>query len=119
VGRFLEDHGLPTAADDIGTGEMRAFMIELQRAPRFQNHPKRPKLDSPLSSHALNSYLRSIRGTWNRWRAEGMVEHSPFENVKLPRVEKKVVRTFSEAELQAILKGIDAKTFSAMQRWTT
>ena len=108
--QFLEEKGLSTRADDIGARELRAFILELRHSPRFIRHPYVKKQPTILSPHAVNTYLRAIRAAWNRWLAEGLVLHTPFEHVRLPGVPRKVMPTFTDAQLDAILQAINTKT---------
>lgn len=109
--RFLEHKGLSMRVDDIGPQEIRALILHLQQSPRFKLHPYvKQQPGTLLTSHCVNTYLRAIRAAWNRWKAEGLVESSPFEVVRLPRVTRKVMPTLSPAQLKAFFGAIDTKT---------
>jgi integrase/recombinase XerD len=107
--RFLDESGLSTRAEDIGPPQMRAFILDLQQSPRFKNHPYITKQGGVRSSAAVNAYLRAIRAAWNRWRAERLVEHSPFDVVRLPRFTNKVIPALSPAQVEAFLRAIDTR----------
>ena len=108
--RFLSEKSMSTRAEDIGIQGMRAFMLSLRLSPRFQNHPYIKGQTGMLSSGAIDSYLRAIRAAWNRWFREDLVERSPFDVVRLPRVTKKVMRTFTQTELTGLFAAPDTKT---------
>ncbi len=105
--RFLLSCGLTTDAAAIGPNELRAFIIHLQGKRRFADHPLAGTQEGTLSPHTVNTYLRSLRALWSWLVAEGMVERSPFERVRVPRAPRKVVATFSDSDIAALLDAID------------
>lgn len=104
---YLQSQGLSTNALEIGPVEIRHFIRDLQQRPKFAHHPyAKPQTDT-LSPHSVNSYLRALRAGWNSWVAEGLLDTSPFSKVKIPKVPKKVIPTFSEQQLSDFFNAID------------
>jgi len=116
--RFLDSEGLPTDVTQIWAGEIRAFIIYLQRKRCFSEHPCSRPQEKVLSSHSVNSYMRSIRAFWSWLIAEGIIDRTPFSIVKVPKAQKKVVNTFSGKQLEALLAAIDLSTAEGFRDYT-
>lgn len=108
--RFLESEGLTTDAEHIGPAELRAFILYLQQKRCFSGHRFTKPQEKGLSGHTINCYLRSIRAFWSWLVSEGIVESSPFAKIKVPKVPRKVIPTFSEAQIAQLLSAIDVAT---------
>lgn len=108
--KFLEESHLPTDARNIRSEDIRAFIVHLQGSMRFAKHPYAKGQERALSPLSINCYLRAIRATWNNWVAEGLLERNPFEKVRVPRAPKKIIPTFSDEQLEALLGAIDIST---------
>ncbi|MFQ5924497.1 MAG: tyrosine-type recombinase/integrase [Dehalococcoidia bacterium] len=108
--RFLRSEGLTTDVSEIGPGEIRAFILHLQRKRCFSHHPFAKCQERGLSRHTVNCYLRSIRAFWSWLISEGIVEQTPFVRVKVPKAPRKVIPTFSDSQIRALLDAIDNAT---------
>lgn len=115
---FLMREGLSTDARMIGADEIRAFILHLKGSKRFSNHPYAREQETVLSPHAINAYLRAIRAAWNRWTNECLVDSTPFLRVKLPRLPKKVMPTFSKEQLEAFFGAIDTSMPEGFRDYT-
>jgi len=60
--------------------------------------------DRGLTSRSQHDYARAIRTYCNFCVAEGLIEVSPFKNVKMPKMEKKILPAFSTSDIKRILK---------------
>lgn len=115
---YLEEHELSTNASQIGVLELRGFIRDLQQRPKFSCHPyAKPQADN-LSPHTINSYLRALRAAWNGWVAEGLLETSPFSKIRIPKVPKKAIPTFSEEQLTNFFDAIDTSTTKGFRDYT-
>jgi len=115
---YLEEHELSTNASQIGFLEFRGFIRDLQQRPKFACHPyAKPQADN-LSPHTINSYLRALRAAWNGWVAEGLLETSPFSKIRIPKVPKKAIPTFSEEQLTNFFDAIDTSTIEGFRDYT-
>jgi len=104
---FLVDFGASTEVQWITAREIRAFILYLKQQPCWAHHPFTPAQDRGLSGHTINTYVRSIRAFFSWLVAEGFLEASPFDRVKVPRAPKKVIPTFSTDQIQQLLAVID------------
>ena len=107
---YLGNQRLSTNVSQIGPMEIRGFIRDLQQRPKFAHHPYAKPQVGTLSPHSINSYLRALRAAWNGWLTEGLVESSPFSKVRIPKVPKKVIPTFSEQQLSDFFNAIDIST---------
>lgn len=101
------------AKQDIGkiTGDdLRRFIISLQERPKFRNHPYNRPQKQLISAQSIETYARAIRAFFSNLYREGLIDLNPMEKVKMPRVPKKVVPTFSEKEIQRLLTQPDRST---------
>jgi integrase/recombinase XerC len=64
--------------------------------------------NSPATLHQAFRVLR----TFFRWCVrEGLLEHYPMENIKAPKLEQKVILTFSPEEIKKLLSSCPPRTF--------
>lgn len=107
--KFLRSEGLATDISEIGAGEIRVFILYLQQKRRFSGHPFARPQQSGLSDHTINCYLRSIRAFWSWLISEGILSETPFSRVKIPRAPRKVVPTFTDSQIGALLGAINTE----------
>jgi len=100
---FLSSNGLSTDVTQIGTGEIRAFIAGLQKKRCFSNHPYSRIQQRGLSGHTINTYMRSIRAFWSWLVEEEIIEVNPFSMLKIPKLPKKVIATFSQYQIESLL----------------
>jgi len=105
--RYLSSQALSTEVDAIGPGEIRSFILYLKQKGRFSEHPYATPQEGRLSDHTVNTYLRAVRAFWSWLMEEGIIIDNPFHHVKLPKVTKKVVTTFTAEQIKALLEAID------------
>ena len=109
---------METDVTRITAREIRAFTLYLQRKSCFSEHPYIQPRQHGLSSHTVHCYLRSVRAFWSWLAEEEIVSDNPFLKVKMPRVTKKVIPTFSPAQLQQLLSVIDTSTAEGFRDYT-
>ena len=80
---FLESRGYPIDVIEIGTQELREFILYLQQVRAFEYHPYTRPQTKGLSGHAVNTYLRSIRAFWSWLMREEVITSNPFSKVKV------------------------------------
>ena len=106
---------------DIGTltaNDLRRFIIALQSSHRYSKHPcVRPQQDK-LSAQSVETYARAIRAFFGFLHREGLILDNPLQKVKMPKVPKKLVLTFTERELQELLSQPDKSTDRGFRDYT-
>ncbi|GAG37852.1 unnamed protein product, partial [marine sediment metagenome] len=115
---FLESSGFSTDVAEIGAQELREFILHLQQVKAFEHHPYTRPQDRQLSGHAINCYLRAIRAFWSWLIRDEIILSSPFAKVRIPKPPKKVIPTFSESQLQALLGMIHTSTPIGFRDWS-
>ncbi len=115
---FLEGRQYPTDVTEIGACELREFILHLQQVRAFEHHPFIKPQDKGLSGHAINCYLRAIRAFWSWLVREEIIMPSPFSKVRIPKPPKKIIATFSDKQLAAMLKAINTATPAGFRDWT-
>ena len=86
--------------DAITGNDLRRFIIELQQRPKFLKHlyPK-PRQDK-LTAQPIETYVRPVQVFFGYLHREELINHNPMVKVKMPRLSKKVVPTFSNKEVE-------------------
>ena len=115
---FLESREYSTDVIEIGTRELREFILHLQQVRAFEHHPFTKPQTKGLSGHAINCYLRAIRAFWSWLVRDEVITSNPFAKIKIPKPPKKVIATFSDNQLIAILKSINTSTLAGFRDWT-
>jgi len=100
---FLSSNDLSTDVTQIGSMEMRTFILYLQQKRCFSNHPYSRIQQRGLSGHTINTYMRSIRAFWSWLVEEEIIEVNPFSRLKIPKPPKKVIATFSQYQIESLL----------------
>jgi integrase/recombinase XerD len=108
--QFLRSQRKSTAVEDIGAEEIRTFVTYLQSKRRYSNHPFVRQCQNGLSDDSINCYIRSVRAFWSWLKEETVVCETPFTRVKIPKASRKIIRSFSDAQLQEFLKAIAVDT---------
>ena len=96
--------------NSITGNDLRRFIIELQQRPKFLKHPKTRTQPTNLSDQSIQTYARAIRAFFGYLHREELIDHNPMAKVKMPKVTKKVVPTFSDKEVEKLLSQPNKKT---------
>lgn len=97
---WLYSHDIRTI-EDVQPDAVRRFIAEQRNTPgRLVGHVP--------SSATIHGYMRAIK-SWLRWGVvEGLVDETAVTRLQMPKVEKKVIRPFDSAQLEALFKAADA-----------
>jgi len=109
--RFLNDRDLSTAVRDVGLPEAREFILSLQaQTTRFASNPFTPTREQHLSSHTINTAARALRAFFHWLMLEGYTKTHKLQNMKVPRVQKKMVDILSKEEIARLLGSLNPRT---------
>jgi site-specific recombinase XerD len=98
--------------------DFRRFIITLQQAPKFRDHPYNKPQQAKLSPQSIETYSRAIRAFFGHLHREELTPENPMRKVKMPRVPKKIVPTFSQGEIERLLAQPDKHTNRGFRDYT-
>jgi integrase/recombinase XerC len=104
---WLADSGLSERGfDRLDSRTMRDFVIERQR--RFDRR-------------TLHNHVSGLRALFKYWLRQGRIKADPLIGVSLPKLEKRLPRFLTEAEMIRLLDGpmrlLDAGAIDAFEAW--
>jgi site-specific recombinase XerD len=109
--RYLEDRRHSTAVRDVGLAEAREFIISLQsRESVWASNPYIPTQERHLSSHSINTAVRALRAFFHWLKREGYTTSHKLQDLKVPRVQKKMVDILSKEEIARVLGALNPHT---------
>ena len=113
LGRFLrfldENLGRVPALQDLSASRGRAYLIALQEAPRYQNHPFRDP-SGLISPSTINQHARCLRAFANWLYQEEYTANHLLRRLKLPKVPKVEMNPLSSAEVRQVLSSLDSRS---------
>lgn len=115
---FLKANGFPTDVTEIGAQQIRDFILHLKQVKAYKHHPFTRPQDKGLSGHAVNCYLMTVRAFYSWLIREEIVLSNPFVKVRIPKPSIKVIPTFSESQIQALVGVITTSTPVGYRDWT-
>lgn len=118
LNNFLEQDGLPNDVGEIGVPEIRRFILYLQQAKAYKEHPYTRPQQKGLTGHTINCYLRAIRAFWSWLVSEEIIETNPFHRIKIQKPPKKIILPFTESQIQALVGVIDNHSAIGFRDWT-
>ena len=102
--QFLRNRQLPDSIEDIGIREVRDFIYYLQNeVTRWESSPYN-RDGKRLSPFSVQGYVRTIKAFWSRLVAEGYIQNNPMEKLKIPKVPRKVITTFSPEQIEKMIR---------------
>lgn len=107
---FSQFLGEDKEMENISANDLRRFIIALQGRPKFKDHPYNKPQSEKLSAQSIETYARAIRAFFGYLYREELIPENPIQKVKMPKVPKKVVPTFSEKEIIKLLAQPDRQT---------
>jgi site-specific recombinase XerD len=107
--RFLISENLSTNIADIGLEELRRYALSLQYQPCFAYHPQNHLQAKVLSGHSINGYMRGLKTFWSWLRREDYISENPFDKIRIPKSPAKIIKTFTDEQLKALLDAVDDK----------
>lgn len=116
--RYLDANSLPTNVSGINAQHIRGFIVYLQSVNRFANHPFARPQECGLSGHTINTYMRSLRAFWSWLESEEIIGDNPFSQLRIPRAPIKVIPTFSEEQIKALLSRVDIASPQGYRNYT-
>ena len=107
---FLKSRRLLKPIGQMGTVELRAYLLHLQQADRWSGHPNIGQGKGPLSPFSIQGHARAVKAFWGWLEREGHVETNRLARFPLPRVPVKPVDILTTDQLRQLLVQIDRMT---------
>jgi len=100
---YIKSRHFPDSLDTIDTKLLREYVLYLMKRTRYNGHPYTPAKTELLSSATIHGHVRTLRAFFNWLVVEGLAQNNPANDLKPPKVVRKVVSTLSDEEIGAIL----------------
>ncbi|MFC1894279.1 tyrosine-type recombinase/integrase [Chloroflexota bacterium] len=107
--RFLSESGLLKPISEIGTSEVREYILYLQQAERWPNNPHITQ-KGKLSPYSVQGHVRAIRAFWGWLYDEQHIDHNALIKFPLPKVPHKIMPTLTIEQIKMLLSKIDRHT---------
>jgi len=102
--------GMSTPVHGITPTVIRRLTIHLYATPQFQGHPYVRDQSKPRRTAGISADLRSLRASFNRLAADGIIPESPFRQIKLPAANYQRKDAPTNEEVFRLLGAIDIST---------
>ncbi len=115
---YLKNRHLPDSLNNIDIKVLREYVIFLFKRKRFDGHPYTPVQENLLSSASVHAHVRTLRAFFNWLLTEGLIQNNPAQELKLPKVTKRVVSILSDQEIESILNTLSLTNTSEARNRT-
>jgi integrase/recombinase XerC len=99
---YATNYGWPDDIEAINTNHLREFLAYLRETPHRFNS-KCPRAMKPINSTTIQKYYRALSALFNWSVSEGILETNSLVKIKVPRAEKKVVKSLSSSEVSQLI----------------
>jgi site-specific recombinase XerD len=107
---FLKSRRLLKPIGQMGTAELRTYLLYLQGADRWSGHPSIGQGKGKLSAFSVQGHARAVKAFWGWLEREGHVQTNRLAKFPLPRVPVKPVDVLTMDQVQELLGQIDRLT---------
>jgi len=94
---FVKKNNLPQNLTEITSTDIRSFLLSCQ--------------SRGASPSTTNAYYRTLNTFFNWLVAEGFLSRSPMQNIKPPRIPRKIIKPFSTEDIHNLLLLCSGNTF--------
>jgi site-specific recombinase XerD len=112
---FSEFMGERQDMEQITANDLRRFIIAWNDRPKYAHHPFAEPGKEHISPMTVQTYARAIRAYFGHMAEEEMIPSNPMARVKMPKVPKKIVPTFTSTEIEHLLRMPDKNTSSGFR----
>lgn len=89
------------SVEQVESQTLRRFCLEL--------------MERGLADNTVHNHMRAVRAFFRYLVREGSIVRNPMENVKMPRLEKKILPAFTEDEIGRLLKACEGTEFVSVR----
>jgi integrase/recombinase XerD len=94
---YANNYDWPDDIEAVTTNHLREFLAYLRETPHRFNS-KCPRAIKPINSTTIQKYYRALSALFNWSVSEGILETNCLIKIKVPRAEKKDVKSLSSTE---------------------
>ena len=95
----------PSDINAVTTDHLREFLVYLRETPHRFNSTC-PRAMKPINGTTVQKYYRAMSSLFNWSVREGILEASPLVRIKVPRAERKVVKSLDSNEVNQLIMGL-------------
>jgi len=99
---YATNYDWPDDITDITTNHLREFLAYLRETPHRFNSTC-PRAKKPINSTTVQKYYRALSALFNWSLSEGILETNSLVKIKVPRAEKKVVKSLTSTEVSQLI----------------
>jgi site-specific recombinase XerD len=90
--------------------DLKRFIIALQQSRRLRNHPYAKPQPQNLSPETVQTYARGVKACFGQLHRDGLIDTNPMQKIKMPKVPRKIVPTFSDKDIEKLLSQANKQT---------
>jgi site-specific recombinase XerD len=102
---YCNNFNLPDDIKAIETNHLRQFLAYLRETPHRFNSTC-PRAKKPINSTTIQKYYRALSALINWSISEGILDNNPLIKIKVPRAEKKVIKSLIPAEVNQLISSL-------------
>ncbi|MFC1949169.1 tyrosine-type recombinase/integrase [Chloroflexota bacterium] len=102
---YATNYEWPDDIAAITTTHLREFLVYLRETPHRFNSTC-PRAMKPINSTTVQKYYRAISALLNWTISEGILEANSLVKIKVPRAEKKVVKSLISTEVNQLISSL-------------
>jgi site-specific recombinase XerD len=110
---YATNYDWPNDINAITTNHLREFLAYLRETPHRFNSTC-PRAMKPINSTTVQKYYRALSALFNWSISEGILETNSLVKIKVPRAEKKVIKSLIYTEVIQLL-GALGNTFNGVR----
>ena len=99
---YATNYDWPDDIEAITTNHLREFLAYLRETPHRFNSTC-PRAMKPINSTTIQKYYRALSALFNWSVSEGILETNSLVKIKVPKAEKKVVKSLSSSEVNQLI----------------
>jgi site-specific recombinase XerD len=99
----------------ITANDLRRFIIEYSKQHKYEHHPFNSEQDEIVSPVSVQTYVRGIKAFFGYLATDELIPKNVMLKVKTPRVPVMAVPTFTESEIERLLKAPDRQSMTGFR----
>lgn len=104
---WCNEFGIPSDPEQISTADIRQFLIYVQNSNGRWGQPGNHMASKPSTPALLHVYYRSLRPFFNWLVDQEVIDRSPMDKVRAPRVRSDQPEPFDQRELRRLAKALN------------